>query len=145
MKHTVIVLAASATAINELKPFLGIELTATPKTIGAKPVDFKNVVYSYSLAEAMRDGFVKEPAVATRKDFQPQNYTSEQLEHIKLQDAIHAHENVKADLVAYAKDYNKKFIKPFILVVAQDTTHAQKLRNLLESDDFFQVPIREKF
>ncbi len=39
----------------------------------------------------MRDGFVKEPAVATRKDFQPQNYTFEQLEHIKLQDAIHAH------------------------------------------------------
>ncbi|WP_375623227.1 MULTISPECIES: DEAD/DEAH box helicase [unclassified Bartonella] len=129
--------SAGAAAINELKPVLGIELTATPKTIGAKPVDFKNVVYSYSLAEAMRDGFVKEPAVATRKDFQPQNYTSEQLEHIKLQDAIHAHENVKADLIAYAKDYNKKFVKPFILVVAQDTNHAQKLRDLLESDDFF--------
>ncbi|MBX4335758.1 DEAD/DEAH box helicase [Bartonella raoultii] len=129
--------SAGATAINELKPILGIELTATPKTIGAKPVNFKNVVYHYSLAEAIRDGFVKEPAVATRKDFQPQNYTSEQLEHIKLQDAIHAHENVKADLVAYAKDYNKKFVKPFILVVAQDTNHAQKLRDLLESDDFF--------
>ncbi|CAK01550.1 DEAD/DEAH box helicase [Bartonella tribocorum] len=129
--------SAGAAAINELKPILGIELTATPKTIGAKPVDFKNVVYSYSLAEAMRDGFVKEPAVATRKDFQPQNYTSEQLEHIKLQDAILAHENVKADLIAYAKDYNKKFVKPFILVVAQDTNHAQKLRDLLESDDFF--------
>ncbi|WP_212112677.1 DEAD/DEAH box helicase [Bartonella queenslandensis] len=129
--------SAGAAAINELKPLLGIELTATPKTIGAKSIDFKNVVYSYSLAEAMRDGFVKEPAVATRKDFQPKNYTSEQLEYIKLQDAIHAHENVKADLVTYAKDYNKKFVKPFILVVAQDTNHAQKLRNLLEADDFF--------
>ncbi len=32
----------------------------------------------------MRDGFVKEPAVVTRKDFQPQNYTSEKLKHIKL-------------------------------------------------------------
>ncbi len=39
----------------------------------------------------------------------PQNYTSEQLEHIKLQDAIHAHENVKADLIAYTKDYNKNY------------------------------------
>ncbi|VEJ45363.1 DEAD/DEAH box helicase [Bartonella vinsonii] len=129
--------SAGASAINELKPVLGIELTATPKTIGAKPVDFKNVVYGYSLAEAMRDGFVKEPAVATRKDFQSQNYTLEQLEHIKLQDAIHAHEKVKADLIVYAKDYNKKLVKPFILVVAQDTEHAQKLRNLLEADDFF--------
>ncbi|WP_144754104.1 DEAD/DEAH box helicase [Bartonella saheliensis] len=129
--------SAGASAINELKPILGIELTATPKTIGVKPVNFKNVVYHYSLAEAMRDGFVKEPAVATRKDFQPQNYTSEQLEYIKLQDAIHAHEKVKADLITYAKDYNKKFIKPFILVVAQDTNHAQQLRDFLESKDFF--------
>ncbi|WP_406604340.1 DEAD/DEAH box helicase [Bartonella gliris] len=129
--------SAGASAINELKPVLGIELTATPKTIGAKPVDFKNVVYGYSLAEAMRDGFVKESAVATRKDFQPKNYTPEQLERIKLQDAIHAHEKVKADLIVYAKDYNKKFVKPFILVVAQDTEHARELRNLLESDDFF--------
>ncbi|WP_307862869.1 restriction endonuclease subunit R [Bartonella grahamii] len=51
---------------------------------------------------------------------------------------------MKADLVAYAKDYNKKFIKPFILVVAQDTTHAQKLRNLLESDDFFSGAYKGK-
>lgn len=129
--------SAGVLAINELKPVLGIELTATPKTIGAKPVDFKNVVYGYSLAEAMRDGFVKEPAVATRKDFQPKNYTLEQLEYIKLQDAIHTHEKVKADLVIYASDYKKKFVKPFVLVVAQDTEHARELHNLLESDDFF--------
>ncbi len=44
---------------------------------------------------------------------------------------------MKADLIVYAKDYNKKFVKPFILVVSQDTNHAQKLRDLLESDDFF--------
>ncbi|EJF94149.1 DEAD/DEAH box helicase family protein [Bartonella taylorii] len=129
--------SAGVSAINELKPVLGIELTATPKTIGTKPVDFKNVIYGYSLAEAMRDGFVKEPAVATRKDFQPKNYTPEQLEYIKLQDAIHTHEKVKADLVIYASDYKKKLVKPFVLVVAQDTEHAQELRNLLESDDFF--------
>ncbi|UNF44626.1 DEAD/DEAH box helicase family protein [Bartonella krasnovii] len=136
--------SAGAAAINELKPILGIELTATPKTIGTKPVNFKNIVYHYSLAEAMRDGFVKEPAVATRKDFQPQNYTSEQLEYIKLQDAIHAHENVKTDLITYAKDYNQKFIKPFILVVAQDTNHAQKLRDFLESEDFFSGAYKGK-
>lgn len=61
--------SAGAAAINELKPVLGIELTATPKTIGTKPMNFKNIVYGYSLTEAMRDGFVKEPAVATRKNF----------------------------------------------------------------------------
>ena len=53
-------------AIADLKPMLGLELTATPKTVGAKSLDFKNVIYRYGLAEAMEDGFVKEPAVATR-------------------------------------------------------------------------------
>ena len=36
-------------AIADLRPMLGIELTATPKTVGAKPVDFKNVIYRYGL------------------------------------------------------------------------------------------------
>jgi len=30
---------------------------------------FKNVIYDYPLAKAMEDGFVKEPAVATQKNF----------------------------------------------------------------------------
>ncbi len=58
--------------INELNPIIGLELTATPKierSGGASK--FKNVVYEYSLAKAIRDGFVKEPAVATRRDFDP--------------------------------------------------------------------------
>ena len=53
------------TAIAELKPVLGLEVTATPKTVGARSQDFKNVIYHYPLANAMKDGFVKEPAVAT--------------------------------------------------------------------------------
>src|SRR5262249_11799840 len=38
--------SAGAEAIDGLKPMLGLELTATPKTVGAKPVPFKNVIYS---------------------------------------------------------------------------------------------------
>ncbi len=129
---------ASAKAIDELKPVLGIELTATPKTVGAKPVDFKNTIYAYSLSEAMEDGYVKDPAVATRKDFKPENYTPEQLERIKLEDGIHHHEHVKVELDVYARQYDKKIVKPFMLVVAQDTEHARNLRELLESDAFFE-------
>jgi type III restriction enzyme len=34
--------------INELKPVLGVELTATPQIQkGAKKINFKNVVYEY--------------------------------------------------------------------------------------------------
>ena len=50
---------ASAKVLNELNPVLGLELTATPQVeSGSKTVKFKNVVYEYSLAKAMNDGFV---------------------------------------------------------------------------------------
>ncbi len=53
---------AGVRAINELKPILGLEVTATPRVEkGGKSEDFKNVIYSYPLSEALRDGFVKEP------------------------------------------------------------------------------------
>ena len=61
---------AGMRAINELKPILGLELTATPQIeAGSRTTDFKNVIYSYPLASALKDGFVKEPAVATRENF----------------------------------------------------------------------------
>lgn len=135
---------AGANAINELKPVLGIELTATPKTTGSGSVDFKNTIYSYSLSEALEDGYVKDPAVATRKNFIPENYTAERLERIKLEDGIHYHEHVKVELDIYAKQYNQKLVKPFILVVAQDTKHAGLLRELVESDSFFDGRYKSK-
>lgn len=57
--------SAGVRAINELKPVLGLELTATPFIESNRgPVPFKNVIYDYPLAKAMIDGFVKEPAAA---------------------------------------------------------------------------------
>ena len=64
--------SAGVRAINELKPVLGLELTATPFVETSKgAVPFKNVIIDYPLGQAMADGFVKEPAVVTRKDFNP--------------------------------------------------------------------------
>lgn len=128
---------AGAKAINELKPILGLELTATPKSIGQNPQPFKNVIYSYPLAAALRDGFVKEPAVATRKDFRSQDYSMDELEKIKLEDGVHHHEHVKVELQVYANQHSEQPIHPFMLVVAQDTTHAKQLRELIESEAFF--------
>src|SRR5206468_2851151 len=52
---------AGVKAINELKPVLGLELTATPQVeTGGTAGQFKNIIYSYPLANAMKDGFVKE-------------------------------------------------------------------------------------
>ena len=128
---------AGMKAVAELKPVLGLELTATPKTVGANSRAFKNVIFDYGLGNAMADGFVKEPAVATRANFDPKSVTSEQLEQIKLEDGIHYHEHVKVELDIYARESGKHKVHPFMLVVAQDTTHAKALRDQIESDGFF--------
>lgn len=131
--------SAGVRAINELKPILGLELTATPQieTAGSA-IPFKNVIYSYPLSEAMKDGFVKEPAVATRENFDPRGIDEGQLERIKLEDGIRLHEFAKSELLVYANENGKARVKPFLLVVAQDTEHAGALRRLMESDTFFE-------
>lgn len=129
---------AGVKALNELRPLLGLELTATPHTeAGKKTEPFKNVVYAYGLFEAMRDGFVKEPAVAKRKDFNASEHEPAELEKIKLEDGVRVHEEVKARLRAYAGRTGRPRVKPFILVIARDTEHAGELRTFLESVRFF--------
>jgi type III restriction enzyme len=136
--------SAGAKAINGLKPILGLELTATPKTVGTASEPFRNVIYSYGLGEAMADGFVKEPAVATRKDFDPHSVSAEKLEQIKLEDAVHYHDHVAVELDRYHRISGRRKVQPFILVVAQDTDHARRLRAYIESEDFFKGRFKEK-
>ncbi|RSV29456.1 DEAD/DEAH box helicase family protein [Sphingomonas sp. ABOLH] len=127
---------AAANAVFELNPRIGLELTATPKTVGASPKDFKNVIYSYGLGEAMADGYVKEPAVATRADFRPDGVATDELERIMLADGVTYHEHVKVELDLYARQSGRQKVHPFMLVVARDTTHASAIRAYLESEDF---------
>jgi len=132
--------------INELRPILGIELTATPQIQnGARKIDFKNVVYEYSLAHALNDGlYVKVPAVFTRKDFRPEEYTPEQLDREKLNDGIRLHEETKSKLDVYARTYGKQLVKPFVLVVAKDTEHSRQIKEYLTSADFFRGYYKDK-
>jgi len=130
-------------AINELKPILGLELTATP--IDEKGNQFRNVVYEYSLAQALTDGlYVKNPTIATRKDFNPQGRSEEEIEKIKLEDAVSIHEDTKQELKLYALNTGKKVVKPFILVVCRDTTHAKAVYDLVTSVDFYEGTFAEK-
>ena len=136
--------SAGARAIAELRPILGLELTATPKTVGARSQDFKNVIYRYELGQAMADGFVTEPAVATRKDFDPSSVSAERLERIKLEDAVHYHDHVTVELDRYARVSGRPRVHPFMLVVAQDTGHAREVRQFIESDEFFEGRFKDK-
>ena len=126
--------SAGVRAINELKPVLGLELTATPFVESAKgPVWFKNVIYDYRLAQAMEDGFVKEPAVVTQKNFNPSQFNAAQLEQIKLEDGIRLHENTKVELETYARQTGQRVVKPFMLIIARDITHAGHLMQQFQS------------
>lgn len=135
---------AGLKAINELKPVIGLELTATP--IDTNHNKFKNVVFDYPLALALRDGFVKEPAIATRKDFNPDQYRNDpkELDLIKLEDGIRIHEDTKVALDIYSRDTGKRLVRPFVLVVTRDTDHAKEIRELIESDRFFQGRYKDK-
>lgn len=133
----------SKEAINELKPILGIELTATP--IDEKGSQFRNVVYEYSLAQALSDGlYVKNPTIATRKDFNPQGRSEEEIEKIKLEDAVSIHEDTKQELKLYALNTGKRLVKPFILVICRDTTHAKSVYDLITSGDFYEGSFADK-
>ncbi len=137
--------SAGIRAINELKPILGLELTATPFVETSKaPIQFKNVIYDYPLGRAMADGFVKDPAVATRRDFSASGMTTEEIEKLKLEDGIRLHENIKAELTTYARNTDSKIVKPFVLVIARDTTHAASLLDLISSDAFFKGRYADK-
>lgn len=136
---------AGMRAINELKPVLGLELTATPFVESTRgPVPFSNVIFDYPLARAMEDGFVKEPAVVTRKDFNPAGKSPDAIQMMKLEDGVRLHESVKVDLETYARENGERIVKPFVLVIARDTTHAAELMSLIQSEAFFEARYADK-
>ena len=136
---------AGMRAINELKPVLGLELTATPFVEGSKgPVAFRNVVFDYPLARAMEDEFVKDPAVVTRKNFIAAGKSPEVIQQMKMEDGIRLHESLKVELETYARENGKEIVKPFVLVIARDTTHAAELMRLIQSEAFFKARYADK-
>ena len=137
--------SAGIRAINELRPVLGLELTATPQVeSGGNAVPFKNTIYSYPLVSAMADGFVKEPAVATRENFNEANYTDDQLEVLKLEDGVRIHEDTKVELEVYARQHDSPIVKPFMLIIAQNTDHANQLVSRIKQNDFFDGRYKDR-
>lgn len=126
---------ASKRAINELRPILGLEMTATPTDEKGK--SFKNIVYEYNLAQALDDGkYVKIPTVARRKNFSKGTMSDEELDVLKIEDAINIHERTKVHLELYARNTNQQLVKPFILVVCRNIGHAERTKTLIEDELF---------
>ena len=132
-------------AINELKPVLGLELTATPQVEqGTKTVKFKNVVYEYPLSAAIKDGFTKTPYAMTRRDISDYNFTQDEIDKMMLSDGISNHERVKERLKDYAINNGVEPVKPFVLVVCKDTKHAEQVKAYISSSDFFDGKYADK-
>jgi len=136
---------AAMGSLDRINPLMGLEFTATPytgKMIGRgknkEPEIKKNILYTYNLGDAIRDGYVKDPWVGTEADVDFNQFDPESLETDarKLQLAAFFHERAKISLKEYAFDNNKQEVKPVMLVVAKDTAHASALRALIDSDNF---------
>lgn len=118
---------ASMKAINYLKPILGLEFTATPKSTS-------NVIYAYDLARGAVEGYLKIPVVMGRSN--TAGYSPEDIEEMKIRDGLTLHEHRKAILREYCSENKLDYVKPIVLIACKDTEHAKKIRTLIDSDSF---------
>jgi superfamily II DNA or RNA helicase len=111
-------------AINGLQPMLGLEFTATP-------VFRRNVIYSYSLKQAIADGWVKRLRPIYR-----QNDASfeEELDDLKLRDGLKVHEATKLTLETYADNLGIPRIHPLVLINIELISKAEELKRRLEKE-----------
>ena len=118
---------ASMKAINYLKPILGLEFTATPKSTS-------NIIYAYDVARGAAEGYLKIPVVMGRSN--TAGYSQEDIEEMKIRDGLALHEHRKAVLREYCSENDIDYVKPIVLIACKDTNHAKKIRALIDSDTF---------
>lgn len=116
---------ASMKAINYLKPVLGLEFTATPKTKS-------NIIYSYDLARGAVEGYLKTPVVMGRSNMA--GYNQDDIEEMKIRDGLTLHEHRKSIIREYCNANDLDYVKPIVLVACKNTDHAKKIRALIDSD-----------
>lgn len=126
---------ASVKAINYLKPILGLEFTATPKSPS-------NVIYSYDVARGAAEGYLKIPVVMGRSNIA--GHSQDDIEEMKIRDGLTLHEHRKTVLREYCANNELDYVKPIVLIACKDTDHAKKIRALIDSDDFMNGKYKGK-
>ncbi len=119
---------ASKKAIDYLNPILGLEFTATPKP------ENKNIIYSFDLAKGAGK-YLKIPVVMGRTN--TAGFSAADIEEMKMKDGIKLHEQRKAVVYKYCVENNLPQVKPIVLISCKDTKHAKDVRDVIDSDEFF--------
>lgn len=121
-------------AIEGLRPLLGLEFTATP-------VYSRNIIYSYSLGDAVNDGIIKRMEAIIRKN--DRSYEDE-LEELKLLDGLELHKRKKVWLEEYCKNNNRPIIKPITFISTKNIAHGATIQKKIESDKFMKGEFKGK-
>ena len=120
--------SAGVRAINELKPILGLELTATPFVeTDEEPVPFKNVIYRLPAGAGdgrrLREGAGRRHA----EGLQPGGHVERRDRAAQAGRRRPAAREVKGRAGDLRPGDGRPIVKPFVLVIARDTTHASQL------------------
>lgn len=111
-------------ALDELDPLATVGLTATPHEHTTD-----KIVFTYSLAEAIADGWVKIPVLVGRRDKVKDMRT-------RLTDALTLLDAKKAAVTAYTTRFrHKRYVEPLLFVVASNIDEANEIRDLLAGPD----------
>ena len=120
---------AFSSAVRELSPVALIGLTATPHE---KTPD-ESIIFHYTLAEAIADGFVKIPVLVGRSDGHKDART-------QLADGCQLLRAKAKAVEAYAEQVGAQPVNPVMLVVCADIAEADQMAELLASDDMIGTP-----
>lgn len=116
---------AFSRAVRGLNPYAIVGLTATPNS--RTPRD--QIVYSYPLAAAIAEKWVKTPVIVGRRDDRTDPET-------KLADGLRLLDYKQGAIDAYCAETGSDPVRPVMLVVAQNTADADEFASILGSQEF---------
>lgn len=119
---------AFSAAIRDLSPRALIGLTATPDD-----ADQDKVIYRYSLAEAIAEGYVKVPVIVYRQDGHKDIAT-------QLADACHLRRVKEAAYQTWSRGSGTSVVNPVLFVVCQTVDDAEQVANILAAQSYIGDP-----
>jgi hypothetical protein len=120
-------------AVRELRPRLQFGFTATPIAN-----DETNILYSYGLAECLREGQYTK-AVKIWVEQAPDGVGDDDWDHVILDFGLQRLQKKRAAIMLYSEEHpDFPFIEPVMLVAARDTEHADNIAQWLKEKREFR-------